>query len=102
MPSVNFALVYILQIILHNYIKVILVLDFTKIVLEVGRVACFILVEIRRKDADHLEYAFFDYMLKDGKETAAFVATALMVCLTSCAPLKSTCAHKARTNSAFM
>ncbi len=78
---------YILQIILHNYINVILVLDFMKIMLEVGRIACFILVEIRRKDADHLEYAFFDYMLKDGKETAA---SALMVCLTSCAPLKST------------
>ncbi len=59
-------------------------LDFTKIVLEVGRVACFILVEIRQKDAYHLEYSFFDYMLKDGKETSAFVATALMVCLLMC------------------
>ncbi len=86
MSSVNLGLMYLLQIILHNYVKVILVLDFTKMVLEVGRIACFILVEIRRKDADHLEYAFFDYMLKDGKETAAFVATALMVCFYHCAP----------------
>ncbi len=60
-------------------LEVVLVIDFTKLVLEHGRVTCFTIVEITRSDDGTLKYSYSDYFLKDGSEDAAYVAYALWV-----------------------
>ncbi len=54
-------------------------IDFTKLVLEHGRVTCFTIVEITLGADGFLKYSYSDFMLPDGSEDAAFVAYALWV-----------------------
>ena len=80
-PGGIFHLLYCLSLLV---VQVLLVLDFTKITLELDRCSCFIIVEISvdhsNLDDPMVKYTYHDYLSQNSIENSIYVGTAMQVC----------------------